>query len=67
MDKSLRILDQFLFRDLISYKVIQTHMGNPCDRNDLCLSFLITLNTECLMKSQLAYAKILIELEPYPP
>ena len=62
-DKCFCVFDQFLFRDLIAYQVIQTYMCDPCDRNDLCFSILVFLDTESLMKSQLAYAEILIELD----
>ena len=61
-DKGFCVLDEFLFRDLISYQVFQFHMCDPGDRLDHDVIILIMTYTECFVKSQLAYTEVFIEL-----
>ena len=61
LDKSLCVIDKFLFCDLVAYQIIDLHMCNSCDRLDLYLAILIMSDTECLVKTKLTYTKILIK------
>src|SRR5699024_936160 len=61
-DESLRILDQLLFRDLISHQIFKPHMSDPCHRHDHRVAVPVVFDAERLMKAKFAYAEILIEL-----
>ena len=61
-DKGLCILNQLLFRNLISDKILQFHMRNSGNGLNLHLIILIAAYTESLMQTKLSYTKILIKL-----
>ena len=60
--KGLGVVDQFLLCNLISHQIIQTDMGNVCDRHDLHVAPFRMFNAERLVESQLSYSEFFIKL-----
>ena len=42
-------------------------MCDPCDRLDFYFAIFIMADTECFVKTQLTYTKILVKKIPYHP
>ena len=61
LHKGLCVFDEFFLGDLVAYQVIDLHMCDPCDRLDFYFAIFIMADTECFVKTQLTYTKILVK------
>ena len=62
LHKRLCVLDQLLFRDLITDQIVQMHMRNVRDWHDFCPSACRMFHAERLVKPQLSDAEFPVEL-----